>query len=208
MDNIEKNIGTVPTVSKYRASHWYQRTQRTRRPKQCRYSIRLRFRSSSLIPAYGKRVREEAVWNYQLRLRIYKGPTRRDWDLARRSDLVDPPARFMLCVCVCQSRRCVSSTLEPSGSRLSRSVPMKSLTASGSSQSPHLIGIPDNSRWKECSILRAVVYDPDKLAFAAFRREKRPGAAASSAAAADSARRAARAASFRLVSPPRIFTSS
>lgn len=52
------------------------------------------------------------------------------------------------------------------------SVPMKLLTASGGL---HLIGIPGNSRWKECSILRAAVYDLDKLAFARFQREKRTG---------------------------------
>ncbi|KYM78773.1 Signal recognition particle receptor subunit beta [Atta colombica] len=49
---------------------------------------------------------------------------------------------------------------------------MKLLTAFGGL---HLIGIPGNSRWRECSILRAAVYDLDKLAFAGFRREKRTG---------------------------------
>ena len=74
---------------------------------------------------------------------------------------------------MCQSRRCI-----PSISFFGRagacccSVPMKLLTAFGGL---HLIGIPGNSRWRECSILRAAVYDLDKLAFAGFRREKRTG---------------------------------
>jgi len=139
--------------------------------KQCKYSIRLRFRSSSLIPAYRKCVREEAARNCQLRLWIYKGPT--GWV---QTNVAIWSCRFSeppVCTSVCQSRRCVPSIsfLVRAGARRRCSVPMKLLTAFGGRL--HLIGIPGNSRRRECSILRAAVYDLDKLAFAGFRREKR-----------------------------------
>lgn len=82
----------------------------------------------SLIPTYRKRIREEAAWNCQLWLRIYKGPAGRvQIDIAIRSCRFSKPG---LCASVCQSCRCASST-----SSLGRagacccSVPMKLLTA-------------------------------------------------------------------------------
>lgn len=67
--------------------------------KQCGYSIRLRFRSSSLIPAYRKRIGEEAVWNCQLWLWIYKGPADQSPDRHGDSILSILRARFVR-VCV------------------------------------------------------------------------------------------------------------
>lgn len=136
--------------------------------KQCRYSIRLRFRSSSLIPVYRKRIKRRRLEIASCGFGFIKdrlAESRPTW----RSDLVDSPSPVR--ASVCQSRRCVSSTsfLGRAGACCC-SVPMKLLTASGGL---HLIGILDNSRWKECSILRAVVYDLDKLAFARFQHEKR-----------------------------------
>lgn len=155
-------------------SDWNRVQDRTARAttgylKQCRYSIRLRFRSSSLIPAYRKRAKEEAAWNCQLRLWIYKGPGRPSPD--RRGG--DPILSIFWAwfvrvyvnrVAVLLAHRS-SVEREPAAARF----PWSCWRRTGL----HLIGILGSSRWKECSILRAVVYDLDKLAFAGFRREKR-----------------------------------
>lgn len=133
--------------------------------------------SSSFIPAYGKRVRRRRRPEIAScgQLRIYKGPADQPGSDRRGDPSILSILQPGLCECVSIASLRFQHTV-PRSSRGARccccccSVPMKPLTASGS-QSP-------TSHWYsgqlpvECSILQAVVYDPDKLAFAGFRREK------------------------------------
>lgn len=82
------------------------------------------------------------------------------FDLVCASVCVNDVAASILVHCLSQKRESAAAAR----------FPWKCWRRRAASQSLHLIGIPGNCRRKECSILRAVVYDPDKLAFARFRR--------------------------------------